>query len=146
MVSSYSSPGHPSPPLPTPLQVTPQPIPAHLIPLDLLPRHRQLSPQPLETRLTHLYERPIQLLLIIPLHSRDLPYDFGTRIADVLDSNGLLGLQLDVAVFVVVDVEVDGAGDCGGRGEGEVVGGAPAAGPEVGGGVFVGDEEDREVG
>lgn len=42
-----------------------------------------------------------------------------------------------------MNIDVDGAGE-GGRSGGKEVGGAVAAVPEVGGGVFVGDEEEGD--
>ena len=134
-----------SPPLSPTLQSAPQAIAAHLVPLDLLPRHGQLSPQPLETRLAHRHERPVQLFLIRPLHACDLPHYLRPGIPDILNTNWFIGLQLYIPVLVVMHMEINRAGDRAG-GEGEVVGAAPAARPEVGGGVFVGDEEDGEVG
>lgn len=49
--------------LPT-LKPLPNPIAPNLLPLHLRPRNRQLPPQPLETALRQLHERPIQVLLI----------------------------------------------------------------------------------
>ena len=98
------------------------PISANLLPLHLLPRHGQLPPQPLKLPLTQPHKPLIQFLLIIPLHARNLPQHLRrqrrrtrsrTRIAiirqpDFRDLFG--GGETDVAVFVVMDIDVYGAG------------------------------------
>ncbi|KAI4145173.1 MAG: hypothetical protein L6R39_003913, partial [Caloplaca ligustica] len=57
--------------------------------------------------------------------------------------NLFLGREPDVAILVVMHVDFDGAGDGGGGGV-DMVDGAPATVPEIGGGVFVGDEEEGD--
>lgn len=93
------------------------PISSNLLPFDLLPRDRQLPPQPLELPFAQPPKPPIQLLLITLLHARDLPQHLGRQRRGAqrggsLDPN--LGDlfrrgQADVAVLVVMDVDVDGA-------------------------------------
>ena len=55
--------------------------------------------------------------------------------------DGFVRGETDVAVFVVVHRDGDGAGDGVGGGR-EEVGGAPPAVPEIAGRVFVRDEEE----
>jgi hypothetical protein len=120
-----------------------QPISANLLPLNLLPRNRQLPPQTLERTLTQLPKGLVQILLILPLRRRNLPYD--VLFAHAVDADLLVGEQPDVAVFVVVHVDLDGAGE---RAGGWVVdvGRAPAAVPVVCGRVFVCDGDDGDGG
>lgn len=105
------------------------PITAHLLPLDLLPRHRQLPPQPLKHALTQHSKTAVQFLLIFLLGNGDLPHNFAcARGGGDGDGERFAGGEAHVAVFVVVHVNFDGAGQgCGGGGE--EVGGAPATVP-----------------
>src|SRR4051812_47568104 len=41
--------------------VLPNPVAGHLLPLDLLPRHRQLPPEPLESPLAQICKAAVQL-------------------------------------------------------------------------------------
>jgi hypothetical protein len=97
-----------SPPRTTP-NILPKSIPANLLPLDFLPRNRQLSPQALERTLTQLRKRSVQVFLVFLLRSRNLPHDI--LLAHIAQADLLLGKQAHVAVFVVVHVDVDDAGE-----------------------------------
>ena len=112
------------------------PVVPDLLPRHLLPRHRQLPPQPLERPLAQLRKSPVQLLVVIFLGHRYLPHHVaGARSRG--GCNGFGGGEAHVAVFVVVHVDFDGAGQGGGGGVVEV-GAAPAAVP--GGGLVSGVE------
>jgi hypothetical protein len=120
-----------------------QPVAADLLPLNLLSRNGQLPPQTLECALTQLSERFVQILLVLPLCRCNLPYD--VLFAYAVHTDVLVGEEPDVAVFVVVDIDFDGAGE---RAGGRVVDvrRAPAAVPVVCGRVFVCDGYDGELG
>jgi hypothetical protein len=131
-----------SPPRTT-ANVLSQSISADLLPLDFLPGNWQLPPETFERTLTQLSKRLVQILLILPLYRRNLPYD--VLFADAIHADVLVREQPDVAVFIVVDVDLDGAGK---RVGGWVVdvGRAPAAVPVVCGRVFVCDGYDGDCG
>ena len=61
------------PPRASPSNILSKPIPSNLIPLNLLPRNRQLSPQPFKRTLTQVRKSPVQLLLIFLLRQRNIP-------------------------------------------------------------------------
>jgi len=146
--------------------ILPQPVTGHLIPLNLLPRHGQLSPQSLKSSLAQACETPVQLLLVLLLAQRDLPCDARAGSRGHRCRHRLVGDQSDVAVLVVVYVDLDGALEAVGRGV-ENVEGAPASIPilfgisqldhgpllnrvpplpEIVGAVFVGDDDDGDLG
>lgn len=120
-----------------------QPIPANLLPLDLLPRDRQLPPQPLERALAQLTKRLVQILLVFLLRHRNLPYD--VLLADSTKADVLFGEQPHVAVLVVVHVDFDAAGE-GARRRVVDVRGAPSAVPVICGRVLICDGQDGEGG
>ena len=132
----------PHSPPPTP-NLLAGPITRHLFPLDLLPRDGQLPPQPLKLPLAQPAEPAIHLLLPPFLHPRDRPHDLARGRRHRRGRERLRGEETHVAVFVVVHVALQ----CpcqGGAGWLVEVGGAEATVPEVGGGVFVRDEEDGD--
>lgn len=81
------------------------PITTDLLPLDLLTRDRKLSSQTLEGTLVEFCESLVDFCLVALL---DL-CDFADGVAGAGNRNGLGGLETDVAVFVVVNIDVDGA-------------------------------------
>lgn len=126
------------------------PVTTNLLPLNPLPSNGQLSPQALEATLSKLDESPVQLFLEFILRLGDLPHN-SVRAAGIRSHHGtghrnvLARAHPDIAVFVVVHVDFDGAAQVAGGGR-EGVGGAPAAVPEVLRGILVRDENDGEVG
>jgi hypothetical protein len=127
----------------TTANVLSQSVSADLLPLDFLPRNGQLSPETFERTLTQLSKRLVQILLILPLCRSNLLYDI--LFTHAIHADVLVGEQPDVAVFVVVDIDLDGAGK---RVGGWVVdvGRAPAAVPVVCGRVLVCDGYDGDCG
>lgn len=108
-----------------------QPVSANLLPLHLLAGNGQLSPQPLECTLGHAHERAVQFLLVVALRGSNAGDDGlgGDGIDGDLD--GLGGVQSDVAVFVVVYIDVDLARHgCGRGGDGNLVDGTESAVPK----------------
>lgn len=93
------------------------PVATDLLPLNLLAGDRELSSQTLECTLVELCEGLVDLGLVVLFHLCDL----SDSIRGVGERDGLGSLQADVAIFVVVDVNVDGTGDGGARGSEEVV-------------------------
>lgn len=81
----------------------PQPIAPNLIPIDFLPRNRQLTSQALESTLTQLSERIIQLLLILLLNFCNC-LDHLSR-GDLHRPNRVRGQQTHIPIFIVVDVD-----------------------------------------
>lgn len=107
----------PTLPRPSTANILPQLVSTNLLPLDLLPSDRQLPPQTLERALTQAPKRLVQILLILPLHHRYLPHNFAcVGTGGYRCRNGLGCEEPNVAIFVVVYVDVDGAGQRAGRG------------------------------
>lgn len=98
----------------TPGDILAQPISTNLLPLDLLPSNGQLPPEPLERALRSTDERPVQLLLVIPLGGRDARDDRLGGDGGHGQVNRLGRVERHVPVFVVVHVDVDLAGQGGG--------------------------------
>jgi hypothetical protein len=101
---------HTSPPRTT-TNILPQPIPTNLLPLNLLPRNRQLPPQTLERTLTQLPKRLVQILLILLLRRRNLPDH--VPLTHPAQADLLVRQQPHIAIFVVVHVNFDAAGQRG---------------------------------
>lgn len=120
---------HSTLPRPSTTNILPQLVSTNLLPLDLLPCDRQLPPQTLERTLTQAPKRLVQIFLILPLHHRYLSHNFAcVGTGRYRCSDGLGCEESNVAVFVVVYVDVDGASQRAGRGA-VGVGGAPSAVP-----------------
>jgi hypothetical protein len=81
--------------------------------------------------------------LVLPLRCRNLPHDI--LLADTIQADFFVGEQPDVAVFVVVYVDFDGAGQRAGRRVVDV-GTAPSAVPVICGRVFICDSYNGERG
>lgn len=107
-----------------------QPISSNLLPLHLLASDGQLSPQALEGTLGHTHKCPVQFLLVVALGGGNAGDDrLGGNGGDG-DFDGLGGVQSDVAVLVVVYVDVNLAGHGGGRGgNGDLIDGAESTVP-----------------
>ena len=122
-----------------------QPVPADLLPLNLLPRDWQLPPQAFESTFAQTAERLVQILLVLLLDARNLPYDLTRTCARAdIQADVLVGEQAHIPIFVVVYVDLDCAGQAAGRGIVEV-GRAPAAVPVVCGRVLVCDGYKGEL-
>lgn len=67
---SFHSNEHASPALTT-RDILTQSVSTDLLPLDLLPRDGQLSPETLESTLSHAHKCPVQLFLVIALGRGD---------------------------------------------------------------------------
>lgn len=81
------------------------PVATNLLPLDLLTGDRKLSSQTLEGTLIEFCESLVNFCLVALLELCDV----ANGVAGVGDGNWLGSLETDVAVFVVVDIDVDGA-------------------------------------
>lgn len=114
----------------------PRPITCHLLPLHLLPRNGQLPPQTFKIPLAQPAKPPIQLLLPPLFHLRNRLHDLARRRRNRSRRQSLGIQQSHVPVFVVVDVAFQSPSQSSG-GRVVEVGGAEAAVPEIGGGVFV---------
>lgn len=122
----------------------PSPVAPNFLPINLLSRDRQLPPQTLKLPFAQPAEPPIQLLLIRLLHPRHRLHNLGRRRGSYTGSRQTFGSgEPHVAVFVVVNVAFERARQHG-RCRVVEVEGAEAAIPEVGGGVFVGRQEEGE--
>lgn len=82
-------------------------IAGHLVPLDLLSCHGQLSPQGLEGTLAQTREASVQLFLVLLLVGTNLLDDSGARARRDRSGAGLVGQEPHVAVLVVVNVHLD---------------------------------------
>lgn len=97
---------------------TTHPVTTDLLPFDLLSRNRKLSAQALESTLVEFCKCLVDLCLVVLLPL----CDFADSVGGVGDGDGLGGLEAHVAVFVVMDVDVDGTGNGVVGGSEEVVG------------------------
>lgn len=118
------------------------PVATNLLPLNPLPSNRQLPPQPLEAALGKLHESPVELLLELVLRLRNLP-NHSIRTTSVRNLHSLACAHPDIAILVVVHVDLDRAAQAAGGRQG--VGGPPAAVPEVLGRVLVCYEQDGDA-
>lgn len=115
---------------PTPRNILTQSVTPNFLPLDLLSGNGQLSPQALECAFGQSAKAPVKLFLVIALSGGDFGNDRVGRDRRNGDGDWFAVAQSYVAVFVVVYVDVDIAGDCGrGGGNGDLVDGAVAAIP-----------------
>lgn len=147
----------------TPTNVLTQSVARNLFPLNLLPRHGQLPPEALEGTLAQPREGPVHLLLVLLLYHRYLLRDATARTRGDRGGVGPVGQEPNVAVLVVVHVDLDRALE-GSRGWIEYVERPPpsvpgvptldgfpivyrAAGiPVVAGAIFVGNNDDCNLG
>lgn len=91
-----------------------QAVSTNLLPLNLLASDRELSTETLERTLRHANKSLVQFLLVIALEGCDARDDGLGGYRGNGGADWLGGVQGYVAVFVVVDVDVDLAGDgCG---------------------------------
>ena len=109
-----------SPPLSS-RNVLSQSVPSNLLPLHLLPCNRQLSAQVLKRLLGHLHKRPVERFLVIALCRRDARHDGVRGEGGDRGVDGFGGVERHVAVFVVVHIDVDLAGDVRGLVDGDCV-------------------------
>ena len=108
-----------------------QPVSANLLPFHLLAGNGQLSPQPFEGALGHPHERSVQFLLVVALGGSNAGDDGLGGDGGDGDLDGIGSVQSDVAVFVVVYIDVDLAcHSCGRGGDGNLVDGTESAVPE----------------
>lgn len=117
-----------SPPF-APRNILSQSVSANLLPLHLLSRDGQLSAQIFKCLLGHLHKRSVERFLVVSFRCRNardngLRGEGGDR-----DTDWLRGVEGHVSVFVVVHVDVDLAGYCGGLGDGKLVDRAETAVP-----------------
>ena len=128
--------------LATDLRSKTYPVATNLLPLHPLSSDGQLPPQTLETTLSQLDERPVQLFLELVLRLRNLP-NHSVRTTGIRNLHRLTRAHPDISIFVVVNVDLDRAAQAA-RGR-QGVGRPPAAVPEVLRRVLVCDEQDGDV-
>lgn len=87
--------------------ILPQSISSNLFPFHLLSSDGQLSSKSFEGPLGHTAERPVQLLLVIAFGRCNARDDCLRRHRRNRYRNGLGGAQRHIAIFVVVNIDVD---------------------------------------
>jgi hypothetical protein len=106
----------------TPRNILTQSVPSDLFPLNLLSSNGQLSSQALESAFGQSAKASVKLLLVIALGGGDFGNNRIGRNRRHGDGHWFAVAQRHVAVFVVMHVDVDVAGDCGrGGGNGDLV-------------------------